>query len=202
MSSKVIEKAYPEEKLGTVALVGGKPGIIEYSDLGEGYMYARDKKGEFLFFHGSIAIHILNVAFMSKAGLNLPFHKARKKICSLEPGPGGGRMVERETIKFEMFIFDAIPQAKNTLFFETTREEEFAPLKNKTGPDSIETCMQGLIEKYAGWLEQCGVKVPRNDGGRSVYRIEISPHFAMDVETLKNRLGSSVNKISEDTLLA
>ncbi len=202
MSSKVMEKAVPEERIGTIGLLGGKPGIIEYSDLDAENMYAKDESGKLLFSHGSIAIHILNVLFLSKKALNLPFHKARKKMRVFIPGPGGGRVEEREGVKFEMFIFDAIPIARNPVFFETSRKEEFAPLKNRTGVDSVETCTQGYIEKYAHWLEKCGIGVPRDEQGRSIYRIEISPLFASDVETLKNRMKNSVNYIDEDILLS
>jgi hypothetical protein len=104
-----------------------------------------------------------------------------------------------------MFIFDAIADAGHPLFFETTREEEFAPLKNREGRDSIETCRQGMTSLYARWLESNGVIVPRREG-KPLHRIEISPTFAWDAqslgESLKLRLPSTVNRIDEDTLLA
>jgi len=202
MSTKVIAKAYPEEKLGTIGLVDGRPGIIEYSDLDAGAMQARSEQGGLLYSHGSIAVHLLNVAFLAGEDLKLPLHQARKKVRALVPTAGGGEVVEREAVKFELFIFDAIPQARNPLFCETDREEEFAALKNKSGADSIDTCQQGLIEKSARWLEACGVEVPRDARGKSLYRLEISPLYALDQEELKSSLKNSVNRISEDTLFS
>jgi UDP-N-acetylglucosamine/UDP-N-acetylgalactosamine diphosphorylase len=201
MATKVIPKAYPEEKLGVIALADGKPAVIEYSDLDDEQMQARDSEGRLLYSHGSIAIHLLNVPFLAGIQGRLPLHVARKQIASLRPTQEGGRVARRLAVKFEMFIFDAIPMARTPLFFETTREEEFSPLKNRTGVDSIETCRQGMIAQYARWLEQCGVTVP-NRRGRALYRVEISPLFATDAETLKLRLGGSVNRIDGDTLLA
>jgi UDP-N-acetylglucosamine/UDP-N-acetylgalactosamine diphosphorylase len=119
----------------------------------------------------------------------------------LEPGPGGGEWEEREAVKLEKFIFDALPFAGNPQFLETEREEEFAPLKNASGPDSIQTCRDGLILQQARWLEHCGIEVPRNEG-RPLFRIEISPLYADGPEALKKRLGSAVNRIDADTLLA
>ena len=114
-------------------------------------------------------------------------------------------MEEKEAIKFEMFIFDALSDARNPLFFETLREEEFAPLKNRTGPDSIETCRRGMVNLYARWLQSAGVEVPMKDN-LPLYRLEISPSFAWDVpslrEALKHEPASTVNRIDEDTLLA
>lgn len=200
MSSKVVAKAFAEEKLGSIGLIDGSPGIIEYSDLDRETMQARDAQGRLLFSHGSIAVHILNVAFLAGAGLELPLHVARKNVRALVPAPGGGRVQSLPALKFEKFLFDAIPLARQPLFCETTREEEFAPLKNRSGVDSIATCRRGLEEQHARWLEQAGVVVPRRRG-RPLHRIEISPLYAVDADTLKSRLSSSVNRIDEDTLL-
>jgi UDP-N-acetylglucosamine/UDP-N-acetylgalactosamine diphosphorylase len=201
MSSKVIPKAYPEEKLGVPALLDGRPGIIEYSDLSPREMHARAPGGGLRFPHGSIAIHLLSASFAASVPLPLPLHLARKRVRSLAPWPGGGRLVEREAVKFESFLFDAIPLAAAPQFLETSREEEFAPLKNAEGADSIATCAAGLIEQHSRWLEACGVRVPR-EGGRPKYRVEISPLFAADPQALQDRLGHTVNSIDGDSLFA
>ncbi len=204
MSSKVIEKTYPEEKLGVIGYVDGKPAVIEYSDLTEEQMQARDERGNLLYSHGSIAIHLFNIDFLASHGGRLPLHTAQKKVRTWLPEEGGGVVEETEAVKFEMFIFDALATARNPLFFETSREEEFAPLKNRTGKDSIETCRQGMTNLYSRWLQSCGVEVPMR-GGRPIHRVEISPTFAWDEkslgESLKHRLPYTVNRIDEDTLL-
>ena len=204
LSSKVIEKQYPEEKLGVIGLVDGEPAVIEYSDISEEKQHARDEEGKLLFSHGSIAIHIFEVAYLNRHSGRLPLHVAKKKVRSWIPRSGGGVVEETEAIKFEMFIFDSLAGAANPLFFETSREEEFAPLKNRTGPDSIETCRQGMIDQGARWLRANGIAVPERDG-KPVCRIEISPAVAWDAcslaDVLKQRGLSTVNRIDEDTLL-
>jgi UDP-N-acetylglucosamine/UDP-N-acetylgalactosamine diphosphorylase len=205
MSGKVIEKTCPEEKLGVVGTIDGKPGVIEYSDISEENQNARDRNGTLLYSHGSIAIHILNLAFLRAHSGRLPLHVAEKKIQTWIPDGAGGTVKEQTGIKFEMFIFDALADAHNPLFFETTREEEFAALKNRTGSDSIESCRQGMMNLFARWLEANGIAVPRRDG-KPVHRIEISPLVAWDAqslgESLNRRFPSTVNRIDEDTLLA
>jgi UDP-N-acetylglucosamine/UDP-N-acetylgalactosamine diphosphorylase len=201
MSSKVVPKDYPEERLGVSARIDGRPGVVEYSDLDERRMHARAPSGSLLFAHGSIAIHLLNCAFVARVALPLPRHQARKRVRVLVPEAGGGRVEEREAVKFETFIFDAIPLAANPLFFETSREEEFAPLKNATGVDSIQTCVEGMVRLHSRWLESCGVEVPW-EGGKPKHLVEISPLFAADPQALKDRLQPSVNRINEDTLFA
>jgi UDP-N-acetylglucosamine/UDP-N-acetylgalactosamine diphosphorylase len=200
MSSKVLLKSSPEEKLGVPGLVAGRPRIIEYSELDRRTLSERLPDGRLRFAYGSIAVHLLNLPFLSRSAPSLPLHQARKKVEVLVPGPGIGAQEEREVIKMEKFIFDAIPLASNPQFLETEREEEFAPLKNASGPDSIETCRDGLARQQARWLERCGVVVPEREG-RPAVRIEISPLYADSQEALKNRLAGTVNRIDEDTLL-
>ncbi len=200
MSTKVIAKAYPDEKLGVIGLIDGRPGIIEYSDLDKARKHARDDRGRLVYSHGSPAIHVLNVRFLERVAADLPLHRARKEVSCLVPDAEGGRVEKRTATKFEMFIFDAIPRARAPLFVETVRQEEFAPLKNARGADSIDTCRAGITEKYARWLEGCGVEVPRREGA-SMHKIEISPFYALDQQELKRKLPASVNRIDEDTLL-
>ena len=202
ISSKVIEKAFPEEKLGVIVTAGGKPFVIEYSDLDQGLMQARDGDGRLRFRQGSIAVHILDVDFLSRPTLQLPWHLARKKAKTLNPTTEGTEIQERDAIKMEMFVFDAIPAADRALFFETERAEEFAPLKNREGVDSIGTCIRGQVEKAARWLASTGVEVPRDAEGMSRHAIEISPLFAMDPAILAARRGLLKDGIDEDTLLA
>ena len=134
--------------------------MIEYSDFDERLMEARGPDGKLAFSQGSIAIHALNVDFLGSEGLTLPLHLARKKVKALKPTRQGAEIGEEDAIKMERFIFDAIPRAASAIFFETERVEEFAPLKNREGLDSIETCVRGQIEKAARWLSACGVEVP------------------------------------------
>ena len=202
ISTKVIRKAFPEDKLGTIAtLPSGKPTVIEYSDLPQELMHEKTPDGDLKFSHGSIAIHLLNVDYVSSRPLALPFHTARKKVRTLNPTPDGTEIVEREAVKFEMFIFDAIPQAERFLFFETDRAEEFSPVKNKEGVDSVETCIRGQTEKFAGWLSACGLRMPRDDKGRPRYAVEISPLFAADRASLIKRRAELPQEIDHDILL-
>jgi len=52
--------------------------------------------------------------------------------------PEGGK---KNGVKFELFIFDAFPHIKEGGFglMEVSREEEFAPIKNKNEPNQVDT---------------------------------------------------------------
>jgi UDP-N-acetylglucosamine/UDP-N-acetylgalactosamine diphosphorylase len=103
-----------------------------------------------------------------------------------------GRRVEPpepNAVKCEMFVFDAMPLAEQTVILETFRDEEFSPVKNATGPDSLDTCLHDQVRRAAQWLEDAGVAVPRDADGQVAVALEISPLFADSAEQLAGRVG-------------
>lgn len=185
MSSKVVRKAFPEEKVGVIGMRKGRVGVIEYSDLSQEQMVARGPDGELKYWAGSIAIHMIRVAFvrrLKEEGIRLPFHRADKKVPFVDEA---GRQIEPDRpngIKFESFIFDALPYAKDPVTLEVRREKEFSPVKNATGVSSPDTAQRALMEYFASWLEEAGVKVPRDEEGALRVKLEISPLYALDRE--------------------
>ena len=182
MSSKVLKKVSPDEKVGNICIGDGKPTVIEYSDMTDDNTNAVDNDGKLLFWAGSIAIHLINVSFVEEIGTSakLPWHVAKKKIPYIAGNAELINPTKNNGIKFETFVFDAIPMVKNTVTMEVDREEEFAPVKNSTGIDSAESCQQLLSNRFAKWLEAAGHNVPRDENGNSTIMIEVSPLFAID----------------------
>jgi UDP-N-acetylglucosamine/UDP-N-acetylgalactosamine diphosphorylase len=203
MSSKAVRKASPEEKVGIIGMRNGKVGVIEYSDLGPEDTAARGPDGKLKYWAGNIAIHAIRVAFarrLENEGIRLPFHRADKKVAHID---GRGRRVEPDRpngIKFESFIFDALPHARNSVTLEVRRSEEFSPLKNATGVNSPETAHRALMETFASWLEGAGIRVPRNADGALGVKLEISPLFALDREEAIRKIPRDL-KIKGDLLL-
>jgi UDP-N-acetylglucosamine/UDP-N-acetylgalactosamine diphosphorylase len=96
---------------------------------------------------------------------------------------------ERENaLKFELFIFDVLPLAERWTAVETSRREEFAPLKNATGADSPERVQQAISDLAGDWLTQAGVTVPRRPDGSVAVPLEISPLYALDAAELKEKV--------------
>jgi len=192
MSSKMIPKAYPEEKVGHFCLSEGKLVVVEYSDMPEALAQERDEGGELRFRAGSIAIHLIDVGFVARladpdSGFALPFHKAVKKIPFLASSGRTETPEEPNGIKFEMFVFDALPFAERPLVLETERLEDFSPVKNAEGVDSPETARRDQTERFARWLEAAGQAVPRDEKGAPLQPIEISPLYAPDKEAFLER---------------
>jgi len=199
MSSKALWKREPEEPIGAFVRVGdGAPRIVvrEYSDLTREQMHERTAGGQLLYGLGSIAIHALRVDFVrgeTQSGFKLPFHLAEKSSPFLDESGALVQPKDKNVYKFETFIFDALRDARRTIVLEIRREEEFSPLKNATGKDSPETCRRDMSALYAGWLEQAGVRVPRDEQGAPRNPIEISPLCALDAAELAARVPRDLN---------
>ena len=188
MSLKLLYRTIPDEKLGIWLRAGGRPCIIEYSDMTPDDMHARADNGGLRYAGGSIAIHVFSVPFirrLNEKGFLLPYHRARKKVPFVN-GAGERREPEKpNATKFEMFIFDALGFVKNAIAIETSREEEFSPVKNAEGVDSPETAKRDMSRLYAKWLIAAGVEVPIDKDGYPAFPIEISPVFADGPEALE-----------------
>ncbi|MBX3357359.1 MAG: UDPGP type 1 family protein [Phycisphaeraceae bacterium] len=185
VSSKMIPKAYPEEKLGVFCSVHGRVEVIEYSDLPERLLSERTEQGELRFLAGSIAVHLFSVSFLQRlaadAGLRLPYHRAEKKIPHVDLSTG--KVVKpshNNGVKLERFIFDALPMCRRSIVLETDRIEEFAPIKNATGVDSVESCRRIQTQRNARWLAAAGAAIPRTATGEPDCTIEISPLTALE----------------------
>jgi UDP-N-acetylglucosamine/UDP-N-acetylgalactosamine diphosphorylase len=190
-SSKAIAKAYPKEKMGVLALIDGRCGIVEYSDLPEELCHKTDAKGRLVFGAGSPAIHLFDLEFLrriTQGASRLPFHVARKKVPHVDPAGTRVEPTAENALKFEMFVFDALPMADRWLVMESPREEEFSPVKNATGVDSPATAKLAIANLAGAWLEQAGVQVARNAEGNVAEPLEISPRFAIDADELAARI--------------
>jgi UDP-N-acetylglucosamine/UDP-N-acetylgalactosamine diphosphorylase len=193
MSSVVVRKRDPAERVGIVARSQGKTVLVEYSDLPDELAQARDASGELRYWAGSIAEHAIELSLaerVTEPGTILPFRKALKRVPHVD---AEGRQVNPENpngVKFESFIFDALPLARCVVSVEVVRGEEFSPIKNAEGDDSPATARRDLTREYGRWLEEAGVSVPRDAHGDPTVDIEIDPRYALDATELAERLPS------------
>ena len=191
MSSKALIKAEPKEKVGNFCLADGKVTVIEYSDFPDELAEKQNSDGSLLFQLGSIAIHIISVSFVERLnarGISLPLHRAVKKVPCVDEQ---GRFMEPDEpngVKLETFVFDALPMASKSVILETNRSEEFAPVKDKTGVDSVGKAKQMMVDRAAGWLESAGVDIPRKADGSVDCIIEIAPGFALEKDDIRTKL--------------
>lgn len=151
VGAKVVKKNAPDERVGAMCLEDGKPSIVEYYEMTEELMNARDEKGEPAYNFGVI----LNYLFREKdleeiAEKRLPLHIVEKKIPYLNENGEQIKPEEPNGYKFEQLVLDMIHELDSCLPYEVVRNREFAPIKNKTGIDSVESaralCKENGIE--------------------------------------------------------
>lgn len=191
VSTKVVPKLGPEDKLGNLVMIGGHCSMIEYSDLPKELGQQADAQGRLRFWVGNTAIHLFDVEFLgrvTRGKTRIPFHVARKKVPHINHEGEPVKPTEENALKFEMFIFDVLPRADRWTVVETSRPEEFEPLKNATGPDSPETVHQAMSDLSADWLARAGIAAPRRPDGHAAVAIEISPLVALDAEELAGKV--------------
>ena len=198
MSAKCVAKCDPLEKVGNFCVVDGKVHVIEYSDLPEDLALACNEDGRLRFSAGSIAIHIFSRSFverLTKGGIcQLPIHRAEKKVPHIDVTTGESvSPPAANAVKLEMFVFDAMKLAEKTVILETLREEEFSPVKNAEGTDSLVTSLHDQIRRAAGWLERAGVTIPRDANGQVAAALEISPLFADSEKVLGEKVDTTIS---------
>jgi len=183
MSSKMLPKAYEKEKLGHFCMQDDRMVVVEYSDMPDELTALRDEDGQLTFRAGSIAIHVVSVAFIRELAapgspLQLPFHKANKKIAFADESGATIKPAEANGVKFEMFVFDSLPFASNPVVIETTRLGDFSPVKNAEGIDSPASCSEDQQKLFVQWLNAAGLGEAIDDDGNPLRKLEISPLFA------------------------
>ena len=143
VGAKVVKKTAPNEGVGVMCLEDGKPSIVEYYELSQEMMDAKDEAGDPAYNYGVILNYLFNEPALERiAKKDLPLHVVEKKIPFMDEN---GELVKPEKpngCKFEQLVLDMIHELDSCLPYEVVREHEFAPIKNKTGVDSVESARE------------------------------------------------------------
>lgn len=143
---KAVKKVSPEEKVGVICKEDGVPTVIEYYDMPQKLKIRHDIKGELIFCYGAILNYLFSVEVLkATAKSKLPYHLAEKKIPCLK---GGKKFVPEAPngYKIEQLAVDLVKLMGSCIAYEVEREHEFAPVKNATGVDSVESA-RALLAK-------------------------------------------------------
>ncbi|QVL57643.1 MAG: UTP--glucose-1-phosphate uridylyltransferase [Simkaniaceae bacterium] len=118
-----VKRESPVEKMGVI-LEGKQLRVEEYTETVQ-------RDNDLL---GNTGIFSCSMDFIQRIStIDLPQHTVKKKV--------GGRWVSKK----EYFILDIFPYAKNFKILVSDRNKYFAPLKNASGPDSLETVAKALM---------------------------------------------------------
>ncbi|GJP55977.1 hypothetical protein CLOM_g15015 [Closterium sp. NIES-68] len=186
-AAKVVQKAYPEERVGVFARTNHAPlkpapsaagednglvtAVMEYSELPEGVGSSVDAAtGKLKYNWSNICIHMFSVEFLRAAAQALKrdciHHLAVKQIPSVQGAVRG--------VKLEQFIFDVFPLASTLALLEVVRDEEFSPVKNAPGAatDSPDTARQHVLALHGQWVRAAGGRIVRRKDGADSEGVE------------------------------
>lgn len=145
--AKCVRKVSPDEKVGVMCLEDGKPSIVEYYDMTPELLSAVDEKGDPAYNFGVILNYLFREDKLEEImDDRLMLHIVEKKIPYMD---AEGQLMKPEVpngYKFEQLILDMVHEMDSCLPYEVERSREFAPIKNRTGVDSVESA-QALCEQ-------------------------------------------------------
>lgn len=186
MTTQVVAKSQPLDKVGNVVEIDGRMQIIEYSDLPAEAAERRNPDGSLALWAGNIAVHVWELGFlqrMAQSAQSLPFHVARKVVPYVDSRGQVVTPASPNAIKYERFIFDLLPLAERPLVVEVDEQQAFAPLKNAAGAprDTEQHVQAAMLRLHGQWLADCGAMLGRDT------EVEIDPLFAQDADELRRR---------------
>ena len=106
-------------------------------------MNAKNEKGDPAYLFGVILNYLFEVEALEEIlSKSLPMHVVEKKIPYLDEEGNTIKPESPNGFKYEQLVLDMIHQLDSCLPYEVVREKEFAPIKNKTGVDSVESARE------------------------------------------------------------
>ena len=141
--AKTVRKAAPDEKVGVMCLANGRPSIIEYYEMTPELMNTKNEKGDPAYNFGVIMNYLFREKDLERiVDEVLPVHVVEKKIACLDEDGNPVSPSEPNGFKFEQLVLDMVRELDTCLPVEVDRTREFAPIKNKTGIDSVESARE------------------------------------------------------------
>ena len=144
-ASKVVRKVEPHEKMGLLCLEDGKPSIVEYYEMPKEMAEARDSDGSLTYKYGVTLNYLFSLEKLEQiVNTSLEIHVVEKKIPFIDADGNKVSPTEPNGYKFELLVLDMVHMMDNNLAFEVKRENEFAPIKNLHGSDSVDSARELL----------------------------------------------------------
>jgi UDP-N-acetylglucosamine/UDP-N-acetylgalactosamine diphosphorylase len=197
MTTQVVRKRDPLERVGNVVSIDGKVQVIEYSDLPEEFARQTSRDGGLKLWAGNLAVHAFDAEFLARSARQkhaLPFHYARKKVACLDAAANVVEPEKPNAIRFERFIFDLLPLARQALVVEADPAEAFAPVKNSDDEptDNARLARSAMMAQARRRLRAGGVQIADD------MPVEINPLWAGTAQEIRERLPTG-GVISEPT---
>ncbi len=195
ISTLAVAKDSPHDRLGNIVRVDGRVRIIEYINMPDEAARKKAADGGLLFWAGNTGVHVFNTAFlkqMSQSDTSLPFHASRKRVPFVDSRAQRIEPDQPNALKFERFVFDLMPAARESIVIEVDRHATFAPLKNADDQsrDTPSSVREQMMHVHRAWLRSAGARIDDD------VVVEISPLYATSETELREKLapGTAIGK--------
>ncbi len=146
--AKSFMKRSPDEKAAIFCYSQGHPFVIEYTEIPENLANERDENGAFAYGDTNVLNYIFNVDIIEDlCKYYMPYHAAVKKVTYMDTNDGNCVTIP-DGLKFELFLFDYFSHIEDLRLLRIDREQEFAPVKNPTGIDSVVTAREMYLKVH------------------------------------------------------
>ncbi len=143
--AKVVKKAAFDERVGVLCLEDKRPSIVEYYEMTEEMASSRKQNGDLTYGFGVTLNYLFRVDMLNAMlGANMPLHIAEKKIPYMDKDGNYIQPDRPNGYKFETLVLDMVHMSDSCIPCEVVREKEFAPIKNASGVDSLESARKLL----------------------------------------------------------
>lgn len=164
LTLKCTEKREAEEKVGVLVKQQGRPRIIEYSEISSKERQALASDGRLKHRCANLSLFCFSMSFIEKIAdkaHDLPLHCVWKITKYTNEKGVSCQPIEPNAWKCELFIFDLLKYAEQVATLVYPRSQCFAPLKNCSGPDSLETVQAALQQRDREIIKQLtGIEPP------------------------------------------
>ena len=138
----------PLEKEGILVIHENKVKVIEYFEFPEKEKNATSNGGSLKHLCANLSLFIFQMDFIKNVvKKDIPLHMAHKSVRMLLADGQSVLPPKPNAWKFEEFIFDVLPLAEKVSALLYPREICFAPLKNSSGANSLETVQAALLAR-------------------------------------------------------
>lgn len=145
--AKVIDKNCPTERVGVLCKKDGHPYIVEYYEMSDAQQHETTPDGKLRFRFGVILNYLFSIAALRALPEKMPIHRVEKKVPYYDiKTKETVKPTEPNAHKYETLVLDMIAGMPSCFAYEVVREREFAPIKNATGVDSVESARDLLAQ--------------------------------------------------------
>lgn len=146
-SSKTLFKKTPSDPAWIFARKNNKPSIVDCENFSEQLSEIKDKNGNYMYRETNMLAHLFSInAIKLLSEAHLPYHRAFRKNAFVN-SEGMKQVPDSPNIyKFEQFVFDAFSYFNNIALLRINEDEEFAPIKDFSGPYNPEVATQKYLD--------------------------------------------------------